>query len=75
MNHEILEDNLRRLLSVAPERARLRPMARERIKRALRESGAPPLQQAPTPTRTRWTPILAAAAAMTLLSLGAWRLI
>ena len=72
MTDPILDDNLRRLLNAAPERARLSPDARRRIRTELGTAweGAQ-VQPRPVP----WPRMVAAAAALLLVALGATKLL
>ncbi len=84
MSEDVLDRNLRLLLQAAPERARLSPEAHRRIRAKLDTAweGSPTAPARPTshesvpPRRLRLLPTLvAAAAAILLLALGASRLL
>ncbi|QDV07426.1 hypothetical protein Poly30_29500 [Planctomycetes bacterium Poly30] len=72
MTPDVLDRNLERLMAVAPRRERLSDVARARIRRALHEQVAAPRAEPPR-HRLRRLPLVAAAAALLLVSLGAWR--
>ncbi len=76
-HEDSLEQNVERLLAVAPERARLGSDARARIRAELAGTWAAPTPQVSAPEaparRLRLLPVLAAAAAVLLIAIGAWR--